>query len=176
MNRYLPIRSTLERLTVVRRLLQRRRTVRSRRVPLALLCTFVAFGCASAPAKQLERLRPPVIRESFTPLPCPRSRAARGTTIGAIGCAERRILRTDRAINRRAKTIFGLLRDTPAKRRFLAAEKAWLAYRKASCTSVADVYRGGSAQPLAFATCVGSRNVKHLSELASFERLLRRTR
>jgi uncharacterized protein YecT (DUF1311 family) len=69
-----------------------------------------------------------------------------------------------------------LLRDMTAKRRFLAAEKAWLAYREASCTTVADVYRGGSAQPLAYGTCVGSRNVQHLSELASFERLLRRTR
>jgi uncharacterized protein YecT (DUF1311 family) len=139
-----------------------------------VLCTFALFGCGSAPAKQLERLEPPVIKESFTPLPCPRSRAARRTTIGAVGCAEQRILRTDRAINARAKSIFGLLRDRTAKRRFIAAEKAWLAYRKANCTSVADIYRGGSAQPVAFATCVGDRNVMHLRELRSFERLLRR--
>jgi uncharacterized protein YecT (DUF1311 family) len=67
-----------------------------------------------------------------------------------------------------------LLRDTTEKRRFLAAEKAWLAYRKASCTSAADIYRGGSAQPVAFATCVGDRHLTHLRELASFERVLRR--
>jgi hypothetical protein len=62
-----------------------------------------------------------VINESFTPFPCPRSRAARRTTTGAEGCSEQRIL-----------------------------------------------------QPVAFATCVVQRNLRHLDELASFERLLRR--
>jgi uncharacterized protein YecT (DUF1311 family) len=139
----------------------------------ALVCALIVLGCASAPAKQPPRLAPPAIHESFTRLPCPRSRSARRTTIGAEGCAEQRILRTDRLIDIRTNTIFRLLRDTTAKRRFLAAEKAWLAYRKASCTSVADVYRGGSAEPLAFATCVIERNLTHLRELASFERVLR---
>jgi uncharacterized protein YecT (DUF1311 family) len=112
-------------------------------------------------------LAPPVIKEEFTPLPCPKSRAARETTIGLEGCAEQKILRTDARIDARARVIFRLLRDTTAKRRFAAAERAWLAYRRASCTSVADVYRGGSAQPVAFADCVLTRNREHLDELAS---------
>ena len=80
---------------------------------------------------------------------------------------EKKILRTDARINSQARVIFRLLRDTTAKRRFVAAERAWLAYRRASCTSVADVYRGGSAEPVAFADCVLTRNREHLDELAS---------
>jgi len=117
-----------------------------------------------------------VIKELFTPLPCPSSPAARRTTIGLEGCAERLILRTDTEINARTRAIFRLLRDMTAKKRFLAAERAWLAYRKLSCTSVADVYRGGSAEPVAFADCLVDRNKEHLKELASFERFLRRIR
>jgi uncharacterized protein YecT (DUF1311 family) len=148
---------------------------------LALVCGLVAAGCMSESdsdaeegrSTQVERLAPPVIEEPFTPLPCPRTRAARGTTLGAVGCAQRKILHTDAVINRRAKAIFGLLRDRTAKRRFVAAERAWLAHRKATCTSEADVYRGGSAQDVAFATCVATRNVEHVEQLAAFERLVR---
>jgi uncharacterized protein YecT (DUF1311 family) len=152
---------------------------------LALAYALIAAGCMSdsdsnadrrRSATQDERLAPPVIKEGFTPLPCPRSRAARGTTDGAIGCAEQKVLRTDAAINRRSKTIFGLLRDRTAKRRFVAAEDAWLAYRKATCTNAADVFRGGSAQRVTFATCMAARNVEHVKELAALERLVRQTR
>ena len=122
-----------------------------------------------------ERLAPPVIRESINPRPCPRSRAARGSTLGATACLNQKVLRTDAAINARARSIFRLLRDRTGKERFVAAEKAWAAYREASCTSVADVYRGGSARPVAFADCVVRRNRVHLKELASFDAFLRHT-
>jgi len=121
-------------------------------------------------------LAPPVIKERFTPRPCPRSRAARGTTIGAEACLEKRIIRLDAKIDARARAIFRLLRDATAKRRFLVAERLWLGYRAASCTSVADVYRGGSAEPVAFADCLVSRDREHLAELAPFEGFLRRIR
>jgi hypothetical protein len=78
-------------------------------------------------------------------------------------------------MNARARVIFRLLRDLTARRKFLAAEQAWLAYRVAGCKSVADAYRGGSAQPVAFAECVVNRNEQHLKELASLEGFLRRT-
>jgi uncharacterized protein YecT (DUF1311 family) len=140
---------------------------------LLLALPVLVAGCAAwSPLAQ--PVAPPTIEEQFTPLPCPRSRTARGSTLGAEACAEHRILRTDAAINARAAAIFGLLRDEAARRRFVAAERAWLAYRKASCTSVADVYRGGSAEPVAFADCVAQRNVQHLRDLAPFEAFLRR--
>jgi uncharacterized protein YecT (DUF1311 family) len=151
------------------------------RAVVAGLAVFAGFlsacsGESSSPISQqparAERLAPPVIREQFTLLPCPRSRAARGTTVGAEGCLEKEILRTDAAINARAGSIFRLLRERTSKERFLAAEKAWALYRKASCTSVADVYSGGSARPVAFADCVVRRNRVHLKELTSFNDFL----
>lgn len=117
---------------------------------------------------------PPVIRETFTPLPCPSDPAARQTTSGSLACLQHRILRTDARINRRVKAIFGKLHDEAAKRRFALAERSWLTYRRTSCTSVADVLRGGSAQPVLFARCVVDRNVEHLKSLAQFWDLARR--
>jgi uncharacterized protein YecT (DUF1311 family) len=119
------------------------------------------------------RLAPPVIGESINPAPCPRGRAARGTTLGATACLNKRVLRTDAEIDARAFTIFRLLRERTLKQRFLAAEKVWAMYRQASCTSVADVYSGGSARPVMFADCLVRRNKAHLEELASFEDFLR---
>jgi uncharacterized protein YecT (DUF1311 family) len=113
-----------------------------------------------------------VVRESINPLPCPRGRAAKGTTLGATACLNQKVLRTDSAINARARSISRLLRDRTGKERFLAAEKAWAAYRQASCTSVADVYRTGSARPVVFADCLVRRNRVHLEELASFDDFL----
>jgi uncharacterized protein YecT (DUF1311 family) len=123
-----------------------------------------------------ERLAAPVISESINPLPCPRNRRARQTTLGARACLNKVILRTDAAINARTKAIFRLLRDRTGKMRFLAAERAWLSYRTASCRSEADVYRGGSAQPILFADCVVRRNRTHLKELGSINDFLRRIR
>jgi uncharacterized protein YecT (DUF1311 family) len=121
---------------------------------------------------QPARLAPPRINEGINPLPCPRGRAARGTTLGATACLNQKVLRTDAAINTRARSIFRLLRDRTGRERFLVAEKAWAAYRKASCTSVADVYRGGSARPVALAVCLVRRNRVHLKELTSFDDFL----
>ena len=136
-------------------------------------------GCGDSGARVVHqtrssvRLAPPVIKEVFTPLPCPKGRAARGTTLGLEGCAEQTTLRTDAQINASAGAIFRLIGDASARRNFLAGEKAWLAYRQAGCKSVADVYRGGSAQPVAFGACVVSRNTQHLKELAAFEGFLK---
>jgi uncharacterized protein YecT (DUF1311 family) len=106
-----------------------------------------------------------MITEQFTPLACPRGHAAR-TTVGAEGCLEKQILRTDAAINARARAIFRSLSDATAKRKFVAAERSWLAYRKARCESVSDIYRGGTAEPVLFADCLVRRNRDQLRELA----------
>jgi uncharacterized protein YecT (DUF1311 family) len=106
-----------------------------------------------------------VIEERFTPLPCQRGRAAR-TTVGAEACLEKEILRTDSEINARVRRIFRSLPDAIAKRKFVAAEHSWLVYREARCRSVADLYRGGTAEPVLYADCVVTRNRRHLEELA----------
>ena len=151
----------------------------SRRVRIAAIGAFAFAALTSAYiASEAEStssaISPPVIRETFTRLPCPNDPAERATTIGGLGCLRQHVLRTDAQINRRAKVIFLKLYDATAKRRFVAAERSWLVYRDTLCKSVADILRGGSAQPLLFARCVVDRNIEHFRQLASLYALVLR--
>jgi uncharacterized protein YecT (DUF1311 family) len=133
---------------------------------LALVASLVVSLVAAA-------AEPPVITESFTPLPCP---AKPKTTLDFEGCAEHRIVRSDRAINAQVRAIFALLqrrRSRSAQVRFVRGERAWLVYRRTVCASRADVYEGGSAGPVAFADCEAGINAAHLKELKTFARELR---
>jgi uncharacterized protein YecT (DUF1311 family) len=151
-----------------------------RRVVILALGAVVAGGLAGCDLGQGEErkpathpassLAPPVINEKFTLLPCPPKPK---TTRDFEGCAEERIVRTDRAINERAKAIFSRLRSRAAADRFVRGERAWLRYRQAACRSRADVYEGGSAAGVVFAECVATKNAAHLKELTAFERALR---
>jgi uncharacterized protein YecT (DUF1311 family) len=144
-----------------------------------LLCTgFV--GCDDDHAEKREQpspssitlnVGPPMISEQFTLLPCP---AKPKSTLAYEGCAERRILRSDKAINERARVIYDNLSAT-GRARFVKAERAWLTYRRALCESRADLYYGGSAATLVFAKCVADENDAHLKELRAFERGLGRS-
>jgi uncharacterized protein YecT (DUF1311 family) len=112
-----------------------------------------------------------VIHESFTPLPCP---AHPQSTLDLEGCAEQRILRTDRLIDAVARTIFTRLYDDAARARFVAAQSAWLEYRRADCTSESDRYEGGTLAGLVAASCTADRSAQRLKDLRSFEKLLAR--
>ena len=142
-----------------------------------LLCT----GCsvwgsssdeeqAASSAGQSSKLGPPVISETFTPLPCP---ARPKSTIELEGCAEREILEGDKAINVVAGEIFRRLGTGTARARSVRSEGAWLSYRRASCASRADLFEGGSASVLVFGDCVVAQNRAHLRELRAFDRRLR---
>jgi hypothetical protein len=61
-------------------------------------------------------LTPPVIKEKFTPLPCPKQPKS---TVDQEACAEHQILTTDGQINALAKSIFNVLPDNAARRRFV---------------------------------------------------------
>jgi uncharacterized protein YecT (DUF1311 family) len=135
-----------------------------------LIALIVLAGLGALPAAASTPLKPPVIHETFTPLPCPQHPQ---TTVALVGCAEKAILGTDRKINAEAKVIFGLLKSHAARESFVAGEKSWLAYRRSSCTAQASVYQGGSAQPVVFAQCVASRNRTHLTDLAALRNTLR---
>jgi uncharacterized protein YecT (DUF1311 family) len=106
---------------------------------------------------------PPVIHESFTPLPCPAHPQAQ---LELEGCSEKAILATDRRIDAVNASIFGRLaaRDRAT---FVAGEQAWLRYRRASCLTAASKYAGGTLASLVDANCVASRNRVHLREQAS---------
>jgi uncharacterized protein YecT (DUF1311 family) len=116
---------------------------------------------------------PPVIRESFTPFPCPADPRKRQTTFGMEACAEREIVKTDGKINATVAVIFKLLPDDLGRHRFAEGERAWLRYRRLDCASVADLYRGGSQSPVALAQCVAQRNHAYLKEVLAFQAWLR---
>jgi uncharacterized protein YecT (DUF1311 family) len=144
----------------------------SRLLGAALLSAAAALAIAAqaADAGKPAQLSPPVIREDFTLLPCPKHPT---TTLEQEGCAEHAIVRTDHRIDRVAKAIFTRLGDAAARRRFIDAQTAWLAYRRADCASVSDKYEGGTLAALVAASCTADRSAQHLKEVRAFDRLLR---
>ncbi len=120
-----------------------------------------------SPAAGGSKLSPPVIREVFTPLPCAGTPTTR-TTVQQEGCAERDVLRTDKLIDAVSTSVFQRLHDDPARRRFLAAARAWLTYRNADCASRSDVFEGGSQAPVIAAQCDAARNKSRLADLRAF--------
>ena len=139
----------------------------SRTVPW-LLAALLAAGAVALPARAAVAPAPPVIHEPFTVLPCP---ARPVSTLAIEGCTEKMILAGDRAIDARAKAIFRLLASS-ARTEFVQGEAGWLRYRVASCSSEASKYAGGTLQPVAYATCVVSRNRTHLEDLSDLEHAL----
>ncbi|MFL5963149.1 MAG: lysozyme inhibitor LprI family protein [Gaiellaceae bacterium] len=115
-------------------------------------------------------LGPPVIREPWTALPCP---AHPSSTIEIEGCLERDVTRSDLRIDMKAATVFHLIKRAGDRATFVSAEHSWLQYRRRSCSAVASVYSGGSAEPVAYLNCQKTRNARHLADLADSERILR---
>ena len=142
------------------------------RAPATIALVLVAACVVAAPSMSKSRPTPPVIKETFALQPCP-GKGKERTTSDLIGCAQREILRTDALINAQAKVVFGLLHTDAARTRFVQAEKAWLAFRKASCLSESDVHEGGSLSAVDFLNCAGTRNVQHLADLRAFAKALR---
>jgi uncharacterized protein YecT (DUF1311 family) len=140
------------------------------RAALASLATVaLGLGLAAVTASGSEKLSPPVIRERFTPLPCP---SHPESTLDLEGCAEQRILRTDHQIDSVARSIFTRLSDDAARRRFIAAQTAWLAYRQADCVSMSDLYEHGTLAGLLAARCTADDSTRRLVELRAFDRSL----
>ena len=106
----------------------------------------------------------PALRESFTLLPCSPT-----TTIGLEGCAERRILTLDSQIRVLRHQLFPDLFDNAAKRRFIVGEVDWFVYRRATCSSEADVNEGGSLASVDFADCLVNLDEQHLAELTALK-------
>jgi len=123
---------------------------------------------ASVPASAQGALAPPAIHEPFTVLPCP---AHPSSTLALEGCGEKALLRSDRAIDARARRIFKLLQGV-ARGTFVRSERAWLSYRRASCEAESSFYAGGSGQPLVYVQCEQGRNTTHLGDLAELLRTL----
>jgi uncharacterized protein YecT (DUF1311 family) len=112
-------------------------------------------------------LAPPVIRETFTILPCNHA-----TTVGLEGCAEGQILATDHRLNVEVALIFRVLHNTSQRRTFVTSENLWLTYRNADCQSEASVYGGGTLAPVEFADCEVLDNESRSSDLHGHYELL----
>lgn len=141
------------------------------RLALSTAALALALAAFAAAAHGTGGPAPPVIHERFTLLPCPASKPDK-SQLDLEGCAEHDIVRTDRRIDALARTVFGLLPDTAARRRFVTAQRAWLAFRTADCLSVSDKYEGGTLAALVDATCTADRSRQHLKELRAFAHLL----
>ncbi len=112
-------------------------------------------------------LRPPVISETFTHLPCNQN-----TTVGLEGCVEGRLLSTDRRLNEQVKLLFDLLPSAQRKRSFAAAEDEWFAYRKADCATFAAIFQGGTIAPVEYTQCEVHDDESRSTDLRSLFTLL----
>jgi uncharacterized protein YecT (DUF1311 family) len=134
---------------------------------LAAAVALVAWAPASAAPAHTAKLSPPVIHESFTPLPCSGTPGHR-STLQMEGCAEHQILASDKKIDALNQEIFGKLFDAAARRRFIAGHNAWFAYRQAYCASASDVFEGGTEAAVVDADCTASVNSQHVTDLKAF--------
>ncbi len=139
-----------------------RPAINTRTVAAASLAVALALPAGTAAALTI-----PPIREPFTPLPC-RGKPTKSTTTEREGCAEQQILKSDKRIDALDRAILGDLGSAAAERRFIAAHEAWLAYRRAYCTSRSDVASGGTEAPVVAATCAVALNAQHIKDLRAF--------
>jgi uncharacterized protein YecT (DUF1311 family) len=133
-----------------------------------------ALGAAQAASDTPARaasLSPPPIHEPFSApghlLPC---KKGDNSTPGLEGCAEHRVLKSDGQIDRLNSSISSELVGTRTKREFVAAHRAWLAYRNADCNSLSSIYEGGTLTSLAYIECLESRNERRIRDLREFRR------
>ena len=108
-------------------------------------------------------LKPPVISEHFTPLPCDKY-----TTLGMEGCAEAQLLRADKRLNEQVAIIFDLFRTNSQKLEFVTAETSWFAFRGKDCQSFSDIFEGGSLAPVDYADCEVHDDTARSTDLHAF--------
>ena len=131
-----------------------------------LLFIFTVLITAVFAAAAAAAVQPPApIHEPFTPLPCTGTPATR-TTVQLEGCAEQKILKTDKTIDTLDSEIFTQLKAVAGgQSHFIAAHKAWLQYRTAFCRASSDQFSGGTAAPVADANCTVELNNEHIHDL-----------
>jgi uncharacterized protein YecT (DUF1311 family) len=134
-------------------------------------------GCGSTkPANKKDSAVPaitvPVIEETISGGACPASPTKRRTTYGELICYSNLILRSDDQINMTVKKIFNLIRGREIRLRFTTGERMWIRYRRISCEAQANLYKGGSEEPIMYRSCIVEKNRTHLEELRPFLKYL----
>jgi uncharacterized protein YecT (DUF1311 family) len=120
-------------------------------------------AAAASAAKKAPPIKPPVITETFTVLPCDED-----STIGMEGCEEHQLVAADKRIDREVNLLFTILHDNAARRRLIQAQTAWFAYRQADSRSQADIYEGGSESVVAGLACALNDNKARSTDLYGF--------
>jgi len=137
---------------------------------VAVAALGVAQAHGGTPA-QAGKPSPSPIHELFSApgrlLPC---KADDKTTPGLEGCAEHRVLKSDGQIDKLNSSISSGLANARMQREFVAAHRAWLAYRNADCNSMSSIYEGGTLLPLAYLECIEGRNEQRIKDLREFRR------
>jgi uncharacterized protein YecT (DUF1311 family) len=123
----------------------------------------VGASAVASAAKKAPPMKPPVITESFTLLPC-----NKGSTIGTEGCEEHQLVTADKRIDREVSVLFALLHDDAARSRLVRAETAWFAYRQADSASQADIYEGGSESAVVAVLCATNDDKARSTDLYGF--------
>jgi uncharacterized protein YecT (DUF1311 family) len=153
----------------------------SKKVSVLAVVAIVAAGGSvavvqadsGAPA-DAAKLSPPVIHESFTPLPCPRHPVSTPE-----GCVEKRLLETDKKIDHLNAAIFSELSEGPYGPRlskasllhkFLASHRVWFAYRNADCLNMYAALEEGTISPIVVGNCEVTRNEQRIKNLQAFMR------
>lgn len=133
----------------------------------AALIALATSAPAGASGAHGTALAPPVIHESFTPMPCT-GKPGNRTTLQLEACSEQQILRSDKQIDALNRKIFAALPGASARRDLLAGHRAWLAYRKSYCLSASDVFQGGTLAAVVDANCFVTLNGQHVTNLKAF--------
>jgi uncharacterized protein YecT (DUF1311 family) len=128
----------------------------------ALALSFLALSfLAPVSAGAASSASAPVIHEDFTLLACPSNPR---TTLQIEGCAEHRVVATDKTIDALNVKIFSRL-SKAGRGDYIKTNTNWVNYRDAACTTEASIYSGGSVQPVAYANCLVSIDGSHVPEL-----------
>jgi uncharacterized protein YecT (DUF1311 family) len=123
----------------------------------------IVFAMTTTASAGAATLKPPVIKEVFTPLKCTHDE----TTLGMEGCAEQQILKSDKTIDSLNAKIFAKL-SSSGKRDFINGHEAWLKSRTAYCLSESDVFQGGTEAGVIDVQCAANISRAHAKELQDF--------
>jgi uncharacterized protein YecT (DUF1311 family) len=118
---------------------------------------------AASSASKAPPIKPPVITESFTLLPCNNA-----STIGMEGCEEHKLVADDKRIDREVGLVFTILHDNAARMRLVHAQTTWFAYQQADSRSQADIYEGGSESVVAAVVCAVNDDTARSADLYEF--------
>jgi uncharacterized protein YecT (DUF1311 family) len=84
-------------------------------------------------------------------------------------CADKSYKAADAELNKLYKEITQRLdSDADAKKRFVAAQRNWVAFRDAECSFATSRSEGGSVYPMVYAGCLGGLTTKRVADFKQY--------